>query len=207
MKLKWHGHACFEITLNNGKNIITDPFDETVGYPVCRAEADIVTSSHGHFDHNYFESIGGNPEIITRPGEYDLCGAKISGVHSYHDPEMGALRGENIIFVYEADGMRIAHLGDLGHMPETDAQKAAMKDIDLMLIPIGGTFTITSDQAAELIKTYAPRAAIAMHYQNDYCHFNTTDCSRFVEITQAVTLPNEIELAPGKLSGCHIMEI
>lgn len=207
MKLKWHGHACFEIALNNGNTIITDPFDETVGYPVCRAKADIATSSHGHFDHNYFDSLSGDPERIASPGSYEFPGLKITGVHSYHDPEKGALRGENIIFVYEADGMRIAHLGDLGHMPETDEQKAALKDLDLMLIPIGGTFTITTEQAAELIKTYAPKAAVAMHFQNDFCHFNITDNSEFIRLTGAEILPNEIELTPGALAGCYIMKI
>lgn len=207
MKLKWHGHSCFEITLNNGTTIITDPFDETVGYPVCHEKADIAVSSHDHFDHNYFQGLSGSPRRINAPGNYNFPGIKITGVSSYHDSKKGALRGENTIFIFEADGMRVAHLGDLGHMPETDAQKTALKDIDLMLLPIGGTFTITSEQAAELVRTYAPKAAIAMHYRNEYCHFNITDCSTFVQLTQAKRLPNEVEVMPGRLCGCYIMEI
>lgn len=207
MKLKWHGHSCFELTLNNGKVIITDPFDGTVGYPLCRARADLILSSHDHFDHNHFASIAGNPQIIRTAGMHEACGARITGVHSWHDPEAGALRGENIIFRIEADGLRIVHLGDLGHMPETDAQKDILANVDLLLIPIGGVFTITTPQAVELIETYRPHAAIAMHFKNHLCGFNIADASDFVRLTGAQTLPNEIELAPGSLEGCGIMEI
>lgn len=207
MKLKWHGHACFELTLDNGLTIVTDPFDETVGYPQCTVRADVALTSHGHFDHNCTSALRGNPRVIDRAGDWAISGAAISGVHSYHDPEKGTLRGENIIFCVEADGVRIVHLGDLGHMPETDAQKDIIRNCDVLLIPVGGTYTITAQQAAELIKTYAPKAAVAMHYQNVYCKFNIAACDEFVNLTGAKFLPNAIEIKPGSLSGCYIMEI
>ena len=207
MKLKWHGHSCFEITLNDASVIVTDPFDASVGYPLCAAKADAALISHGHFDHNYTDSLGGSPAVIDRPGEYAVGSAKITGVHSFHDPEKGALRGENTIFSIEADGLRIVHLGDLGHMPDTEAQKAVVRDCDILLIPIGGTYTITTAQAVELIRTYSPKAAVAMHYKNEYCKFDITDSDAFVRMTDAKTLANPSEILPGSLSGCHIMHI
>lgn len=207
MKLKWHGHACFELTLDNGLTIVTDPFDETVGYPLCTVRADVALTSHSHFDHNCVSALRGNPRVIDRAGDWAISGAAISGVHSYHDPEKGTLRGENIIFSVEADGVRVVHLGDLGHMPETDAQKDIIRDCDVMLIPVGGTYTITAQQAAELIRICAPKAAVAMHFQNAYCKFDIAGCDEFVNLTGAKSLPNTIEINPGRLSGCYVMEI
>ena len=150
MKIKWYGHSCFSLTFSNGTTLITDPFDDTVGYPLCTARADAALSSHDHFDHNHIPSLSGSPAMINTPGVHMLNGVKITGTHSYHDPEHGKLRGENVIFVVEADGLRIAHLGDLGHMPN-ETQLAAIKDVDVMLLPIGGTFTVTTPQAVEII--------------------------------------------------------
>ena len=207
MKIKWHGHSCFGITLENGTVIVTDPFDASVGYPLCRAKADIALLSHGHFDHNHTDSLEGAPRILNAEGTWDVPGARITGVHSFHDPEKGALRGKNIIFAIEAEGMRVVHLGDLGHMPETEEQKAVISGCDLLLIPVGGTYTITTPQAVELIKTHAPKAAVAMHYQNEYCKFDITTREEFVRLTNPETLPNPFELTPGSVSGCCIMNI
>lgn len=207
MKLKWLGHSCFEITLNNGKVFVTDPYDDTVGYPPLHAKADAVLSTHDHFDHNYFPAIEGDYELINRVGEYEVFGAKIAAIHSFHDEVRGAKRGENIIFVIEADGVKLTHLGDLGHMPETQAQKDAIRGTDVLLIPIGGVFTITTAEAVNLIEAYKPAAAIAMHYKNHYCSFDVADSAEFIEKTHAVTLPNAVEIFKGALEGCYVMEI
>lgn len=207
MKLRWLGHSCFEIALDNGKVIVTDPYDETVGYPPLNASADLVLSSHDHFDHNCFDAVNGDFEIINQPGEYRRFGAKITGVHSFHDDARGAKRGENVLFAIEADGVKLVHLGDLGHQPETDEQKALLKDADVLLIPIGGTFTLTTPEAVKLIQDYRPAAAIAMHYRNRCCGFNITDASEFIRITAAATLPNAVPIGKGGLAGCYVMEI
>lgn len=207
MKLQWLGHSCFRITLNDGRVIVTDPYDDTVGYPPLKVRADIVLSSHGHFDHNYFAAVEGDPEIINAPGEYVRGDVTITGVHSFHDDARGAKRGENVIFAIQDGDMKLVHLGDLGHLPDTDAQRAILKDVDILLIPIGGTFTITTPQAVELIGLYRPRAAVAMHYQNDYCHFPVTDCAEFVKATNADTLPNAVEVFKGALAGCYVMKV
>ena len=185
MKLKWHGHSCFELTLDNGMAIITDPFDDTVGYPLCRARADVVLSTHDHFDHNHFDSLAGNPVILREPGAREIGGARITGVRSFHDPKRGALRGENIIYLIEASGMRIAHLGDLGHEPNLK-QYAALTNIDVLLIPIGGYYTIDTDTALKVIDHVRPRVVIPMHFKTPLMDFPITDEKRFVEKTGAV---------------------
>lgn len=195
MKLQWFGHSCFGLTFSDGTRLITDPFDDSVGYPMCTAEADAVLSSHDHFDHNHIESISGNPVMINTEGVHHVGDATITGIHSFHDPEHGALRGENIIFRIEADGLAIVHLGDLGHMPD-EAQLASISNADILLIPIGGHFTITTEQAVEIIRQAKPRCAVAMHFSNQYCHFPVTDEKQFVALTQARELPNTIEVTP-----------
>lgn len=207
MKLKWLGHACFQLTLDNGKVLVTDPFDDTVGYPPLKLRADAALSSHAHFDHNYFDALEGDPIIVNTPGTREVCGATVTGVESFHDDARGAKRGTNLIHVIEADGLRVAHLGDLGHLPDTDAQKAALTGLDVMLIPIGGFFTIDTPTAIAIIETYRPRCAIGMHFANRYCHFTVSDESEFVRRTGAQTLPNEIALTSDFPAGCAIMEI
>ena len=195
MKLKWNGHSCFSLTFSNGATVITDPFDDTTGYPLCTARADAVTSSHDHFDHNHISSVSGEPVMVNTPGVHEVCGVKITGTASFHDPEEGRLRGNNVIFAIEADGLKIVHLGDLGHMPDEE-QLAAIKGADVILMPIGGTFTITTQQAVELIAQAKPRAAVAMHFHNEYCQFPITDEKEFAALTNAVQMPNEIEITP-----------
>ncbi len=207
MKIKWLGHSCFKLTLDNGKVFVTDPYDETVGYPPLRVRADAVLSTHDHFDHNHFAAVDGDPQIINAPGEYALFGAKVTAVPSWHDEVCGAKRGANLIFVIEADGLRVAHLGDLGHLPETEAQKAALTGLDAMLVPIGGFFTIDTPQAVEIIDRFKPRCAIAMHFKNKYCGFTISDSGEFIRLTGARTLPNEIELTADVPAGCCVMEI
>lgn len=207
MKLKWLGHSCFELTLDNGKVIVTDPYDETVGYPPLHVRADAVLSSHDHFDHNFFAAVEGDPVIVNTPGTHEVCGAKVTAVPSFHDEVRGAKRGSNLIFVIEADGLRVAHLGDLGHLPETDEQKAALSNLDVMLIPIGGFFTIETPQAVEIIGQFKPRCAVAMHFRNRYCGFTVSDNSEFIRLTGAQTLPNEIEITADAPKGCCVMEI
>lgn len=205
MKLKWLGHSCFELTLDNGKVLVTDPYDPSVGYPPLKARADAALSSHGHHDHNYFEALTGDPRIVNTPGIHELFGAKITGVPSCHDDAGGSKRGDNLIHVIEADGLKLAHLGDLGHFPDTEAQREALTGLDAMLIPIGGFFTIDTPTAVRIIETFKPRCAIAMHFANDCCHFPISDEAEFVRLTGAQSLPKEIKLTKDYPTGCCVM--
>ena len=195
MKLKWYGHSCFGMTFSDGTTLITDPFDDTVGYPLCTARADAVLSSHDHFDHNHIQSVAGQPRLINTPGAHRIGGVRITGYPCFHDPEQGRLRGTNVVFVIEADGLRIAHLGDLGHMPD-ETLLAAIRNVDVMLIPIGGFFTIDTAQAVEIIRQATPRTAVAMHFRNAHCGFTISDETEFIQLTGAVETPGELEITP-----------
>ena len=205
MKLRWLGHSCFELTLPGGV-IVTDPYDDSVGYPSLHVRADAALSSHGHFDHNYFAAVEGDPQIINTAGTFEACGAKITATPSWHDDEAGAKRGANLIFTIEAEGLRIAHLGDLGHLPDTDAQRAALTGLDVMLVPIGGFYTIDTPAAVRIIEACKPRCAIAMHFANDWCHFPISDEAEFMRLTDAALLPNEIGVTKDSPVGFAVME-
>ena len=205
MKLKWYGHSCFGLTFANGVTVVTDPFDETVGYPLCTARADIALCSHDHFDHNHVAPLAGHPQVVTTPGVHDVDGLRITGTPSFHDDAGGAKRGPNVIYAIEGDGLRVVHLGDLGHMPDA-AQSAAIAGADLLLIPIGGTYTITTPQAVEIIRAAKPRTAVAMHFSNDLCKMPIAGASEFVRLTGAVEMPGEIEVTPEtKLPAAIVM--
>ena len=205
MKLKWLGHSCFQLTLDDGLVIVTDPYDDSVGYPPLRVSADAVLISHDHFDHSYAAAVQGSPRIFNQPWSFELEGVKITGIPSWHDDKNGAKRGPNTIFIVEAEGLRLAHLGDLGHLPDTEEQAAALQGLDAMLIPIGGFYTIDTRQAVEIIRACRPRLAVAMHFANAYCHFSISDESEFVRLTGARRVPNEIEITGASPEGCVVM--
>ncbi|MGE5573513.1 MAG: MBL fold metallo-hydrolase [Bacteroidota bacterium] len=162
--VRWLGHACFLITSPRGVRILTDPFDSTVGYPVPQAEADVVTSSHDHFDHNHVSAARGNPTVLKGNGRYEKNGVKIYPVASFHDTEQGAKRGPNTIFVMEVDGVRLVHMGDIGH----DLSRHQLEDmgrVDVLFVPVGGTYTIDAAAARRLVEATSPRVVIPMHYK------------------------------------------
>ena len=185
MRLKWYGHSCFKLDFSQGPYVVTDPFDETVGYPVCRESCDIVTTSHSHGDHNYLETLQGDYTRLNRPGLFSFDDLMVQGVKSYHDDENGAFRGENVIFIFESDDLRIAHLGDLGHEP-TLRQYAMLSNIDVLLIPIGGYFTIDTPTALKIIDHINPKLTIPMHFKTDVMNFPISNEKAFVEATGAI---------------------
>jgi len=164
MKITYLGHSCFCFESNSGVTLITDPYTR-VGYELPNGlSADIVLTSHGHFDHNYVQAIGGNPMLIDSAGEYSLKGIHIKGYDSWHDPKQGALRGKNVIFHFTIDGITFCHFGDLGEYYCNDiAQKVAGADV--WLIPIGGTYTIDANEAWQYIEKLTPKLVIPMHYR------------------------------------------
>ena len=194
MKIKYYGHACFALSFEGGTVLVTDPFDESVTYAPCDCECSAALVSHDHFDHNYVQGLKGDFAVIRTPGTHSAGDVKITAVESFHDPEGGALRGKNLIFRIEAEGLSIAHLGDLGHMPD-DIQMEALKDLDVMMLPIGGTYTIDTPQAEELIRRAQPKLAIAMHYKTGaYPTINIVTPDAFIADMQAAAMPREIEV-------------
>lgn len=166
MKITWVGHACFLIDAKEAK-IMTDPFHEDVPYPFLETPVDIVTVSHGHFDHNAIHRVPGRPAVIEATGEFDVHGVSLRGVASYHDDKGGAERGPNIFYTYALEGLTLAHLGDLGARLDEE-QRAALADADILLVPVGGHFTIDARQAASLIEGLPDvRLVIPMHFKTD----------------------------------------
>lgn len=178
MRIKWLGHSCFKITTSKGIRILTDPFDDNVGYPLPQVEADIVTISHPHFDHNFVDCVKGNFEVVSKVGNFYVKDINITGVHTYHDEENGKKRGDNIAYVFDADGIRLCHLGDLGHVL-TPAQVEMIGRVDILLIPVGGTFTIDAEKALEIVKLLRPKMVIPMHYKTDVLKFNLDSVEKF----------------------------
>lgn len=164
MKIKWWGHSCFTLTFSGGQKVLTDPFEQGVGYTLPAEPVDIVTVSHQHFDHNAAGEVKGSPQIIEDLGVHRVAGLKIIGYASYHDQKHGKLRGPNTIYVIEGDGLKVCHLGDLGHKLDEDVI-ASLGDIHVLLIPVGGIYTIGAREASEIARAISPPLVIPMHYQ------------------------------------------
>lgn len=163
MTISWLGHSCFRIEAKEG-SILIDPFNREIGLKPPRVKDDIVLVTHQHFDHN---NIGdANPEafVIQNPGEYEKQGIAIRGIASFHDDRQGAERGPNTIYVITAEEMTLVHLGDLGHKL-TDQQVEEIGDVDILMVPVGGNYTIDGKTAVEVAGQIEPKIIIPMHYK------------------------------------------
>lgn len=198
MQLKWLGHACFLLTTREGTKIVTDPFDATVGYPLPQVVPDIVTVSHQHFDHNAVGVLKGNPTVVEGTGARQIKGVNIRGIATFHDKKQGAERGPNTVFVIEADGITVCHLGDLGH-PLDGRKLQEIGPVDVLLVPCGGTYTIDADEAAALVKAMKPRVAVPMHYKTEYLKFPITPVDNFLRHFPAAERRTLLELSPDNL--------
>jgi len=168
MYITYLGHSCFKLE-NKEKQVslITDPYNKDYGLRVPKMASDIVTVSHKHKDHSNISAVAGidgKPFIINMPGEYEIKGIFVYGIPSFHDNEKGAKRGDNIIYRIEIDGVSIVHLGDLGHILPNNAVEA-LEGVDIVLIPVGGNYTIGAKEASQVISQIEPRIVIPMHYK------------------------------------------
>lgn len=163
MEISYLGHSSFKI---RGKTatVVTDPYGEMGGKFPKDTTADIVTVSHGHGDHNQKDKVGGNPFVIEGPGEYEVKGVSVIGVFTWHDSEEGRARGANTAYVIEMDGLRLLHLGDLGHKL-SEGQVSEIGPIDLVMVPVGGVYTLDAKTAAEVVRQVDPWVVVPMHYQ------------------------------------------
>lgn len=165
MEITWLGHSCFRI---KGKEVtlVTDPFDESIGYALEKLTANIVTSSHNHPGHNHVHAIEGDHKVFNRPGEYEIRGVFLTGIGTFHDSEQGNSRGKNTIYLFEMDDIRLCHLGDLGHILSPQ-QIEELGNIDVLFIPVGGISTIDAKMGAEVVRSLSPRIIIPMHYSTE----------------------------------------
>lgn len=163
MTITWYGQSCFKIDTREAILAI-DPFSKELGLPPPRFHADLVLVTHGHPDHANVGTIPGNPRVITGPGEYEVKGVAVEGIPTFHDSARGSLRGLNTAFRITAENITVAHLGDFGERSLREETAGALGNVDVLLVPVGGTYTIGADAAAELVSRIEPRLAIPMHY-------------------------------------------
>jgi L-ascorbate metabolism protein UlaG (beta-lactamase superfamily) len=190
MKITWLGHASFLVEANDGTRIITDPYeagsyDGAVGYRPIDERADIVTVSHDHADHNAVEAVTGAPEIVRGPDSRTVRGIPIKGVTTFHDGSKGEDRGRNTVYVIEVDGIRLGHLGDLGHSLSDDEAKA-VGEIDVLLAPVGGYYTIGPEEAKSVAESVGARIIIPMHYKTDALGFPIQPVDDFLKLMDKV---------------------
>lgn len=168
-KIYWAGQSCFQISVSNSKDhsadIVIDPYDEAVGLKLPNLSADILLVTHPHHDHNNIKAVKGTPFIIDGPGEYEVKGVFVQGIPSFHDDLGGKERGKNTIYLFEAEGTRFCHLGDLGQKQLTDEQLEKIDGVDVLMIPVGGEYTIDSTAAQKIIGQIEPKIVIPMHYR------------------------------------------
>lgn len=164
MEITYLGHSSFKLK-GKTSTLITDPFDpDMVGLKFPKLEADLVTISHHHADHDKLDQVSVSKMVIDGPGEYEISGVSIIGIKTYHDSKKGEERGKNTIFVIEIDGVRVCHLGDLGHTL-SEGQLSEIGQIDVLMIPVGGEFTIGPEEAAKVTHSIEPGMILPMHYK------------------------------------------
>ncbi len=202
MKIKWLGHSCFLITSEKGTKLITDPYAVGVGinYAPIKESADVVIVSHDHGDHNNVSAVQGQPQIVKGSGIKNVSGIEFKGIAAYHDRSQGKERGDNTVFCFTVDGIRLCHLGDLGHLLSQE-QIASVGNVDILFIPVGGVFTINAAEATQVCTQLRPKVIIPMHFKTPKCAYPISDVNTFLEGKERVKKwdKSEIEFQAGKL--------
>ncbi len=203
MKIKWNGHASFTITSSDGSVIVTDPYDPSgyggaLTYGVVDEPADVVLVSHDHPDHSYAEGVGGNPKVLKTAGQ--AKGIDFSAIEAAHDESGGKERGKNTVFAFTVDGVRVCFAGDLGHLL-SKGQLEKLGPVDVLLAPVGGTFTVGPENAAKLVEQIKPRLVIPMHFKTAKCGFPLAGVDEFAELMTNVkkTGKSEVDIGGGAL--------
>lgn len=163
MEIRWHGHSCFEI--GDGMRIVIDPHDgRSIGIKTPKVQADLVLVTHHHFDHDAVRVVRGNYRVIDSPGNYEIGDVRITGIEAYHDEMNGRKRGKITMFKIEKEGIRILHVGDLGHVL-TSEQLSEIGNVDILFTPVGGVYTVDAEKAYQNAMNIRPRVVVPMHYK------------------------------------------
>lgn len=183
MKIKWLGHSAFLLTESTGITVLTDPFDPSmVGYGFTAPAVDIVTVSHGHADHNYLEGVDAYKQVYDLPGKFEYEGrVHVTGIQSFHDDEEGARRGKNIIYKFGMDGVNVCHMGDIGE-PCSPELVERLLPVDVLMIPVGGNYTVDAELAKEYVDRLMPQIVIPMHYKIKHCELDIDKVDPFVSM-------------------------
>ena len=197
MKVSWLGHASFIIE-SGGKKLISDPFDEKLGYPVYEEEVDIATVSHEHWDHNATSILKGNPVVVKGTGEFKINGFTIIGFPTYHDKSRGKNRGSNTVYKICAEGINLLHMGDLGHILSPE-QYLGLGQVDLLLLPVGGVYTIDADEAYQIVQAINPAIVIPMHFNTPHLSFELASLEQFASKFDQVVKQPFLEITANSL--------
>ncbi len=186
MNIIWYGQSAFKITTQGQKtkekvNIVIDPFDSSTGLKLPKVEGDIFLFTHNHGDHNNRSVVGKDSFVIDSPGEYELKDIFIQGIMSFHDESKGKERGLNTIYTIEAEDIRICHLGDFGEAELSDKQLQQIGEVDILMIPVGGEYTIDAKKATKIISQVEPRIVVPMHYKIKGLKLNIDDLEQFLK--------------------------
>jgi len=183
MNIRWYGQSAF--LLSGTQRVFIDPFgaidSPNWNYPPIEgAEADLLLVTHEHGDHNAVEAVGGDPVVLRKPGTHESPVGEVVGINSEHDQVAGTQRGQNTIFRFTLDGVTVAHFGDFGQRALRPEQRAALGDVDVVILPVGGGPTIPQDDAAALVRELVPQVVVLSHYRTPHIGFLDTD-EQFVE--------------------------
>ena len=198
MKIEWIGHACFRMTAQDGTVVITDPYDESVGIDMIALSADLITMSHEHHDHNETSMIEGDPVIVHGPELAEVSGVTSRAVLSYHDDAQGEKRGRNAVRIFGLDGLKIVHMGDQGCLPDEDVLEA-IAGADVMMIPVGGTYTVDAMGAKAIVDAAKPLCVIPMHVKTKRCPYPIAKVDEFLAVMgmQDAVPVDALEIAVG----------
>lgn len=182
MEIVWHGHSCFRMIERSMAAVVTDPFDDSIGYGALKLKADIVTVSHDAPGHNNLDAVkGGGVHTITGPGEYEIGGVFVTGLSTDDGKKKKAADGKrNTLYVFDFDGLTVCHLGDLDHVP-SQTQIESLGNVDVALVPVGGGGGLNASQAAEVVSLLEPSIVIPMHYKTDDVTLKLDPVSRFLK--------------------------
>jgi len=194
MTITWFGQSCFRIEAKEG-SLLIDPFSKEIGLKPPKIKDDLVLVTHQHLDHNNIADINPEALLIDGPGEYERKGIQVQGILSYHDKSQGKERGLNTIYLIKAEEMTVCHLGDFGQGKLDDAQVEAIGDVDILLIPVGGTYTIDAKEAVEVISQIEPKIIVPMHYKIPDLKIDLDAPEKFIK---------EVGLTPEKIDKLRI---
>ena len=186
MQIIWHGQSCFQLIFSKRKEekitLVIDPFSTEIGLRLPKIGADILLVTHSHNDHSNVKGISGDPFLINGPGEYEIRGIFIQGIECFHDESQGKERGRTTTFIIEGDEMKLCHLGDFGQKELTPDQLEKIGNVDILMIPVGGVYTISAQEASKVISQIEPKIVIPMHYHIPKLKIKLDNLDKFLKV-------------------------
>ncbi|MCM1290179.1 MAG: MBL fold metallo-hydrolase [Corallococcus sp.] len=187
MKIQYLGHSCFRMISQMGTTIVTDPYaGDFVGFDMPRLSCDVVTISHRHRDHDYIKGVAGNPALLEKDVRLAADDVAIQSIFCHHDDQHGRLRGENYVFCFLVDGLKIVHMGDVGEVDDDLAKK--IYGCDVLMLPVGGIYTVNAEQAKQYVDKVNPKIVLPMHYKTDKHKFDLDSLDKFTDLFDAASV-------------------